>query len=61
MVLGAEEAEVTVMLILKPIGRGKWRPMSIEIDERRVPPMFVTVGQRITIGGIVFRVAAVRP
>lgn len=49
------------MLILKPIGRGKWRPMPIEIDERRVPPLFVTVGQRITIGGVVFRVAEVRP
>lgn len=50
-----------MILVLKPIGRGKWRPMSIEIDERRVPPLFVTVGQRITIGGVVFRVHEVRP
>lgn len=49
------------MLVLKPIGRGKWRPMTITIDERRVPPMLVAKGQRITIGGIVFRVAEVLP
>lgn len=49
------------MLILKPIGRGKWRPMHIEVDERRVPPMFVAVGQRITIGGVIFRIHEVRP
>ncbi|MEJ7685646.1 MAG: hypothetical protein WKG52_00855 [Variovorax sp.] len=49
------------MLILKPIGRGKWRPMPIEIDERRVPPLFVIVGQRITIGNVVFRISEIRP
>jgi hypothetical protein len=49
------------MLVLKPIGRGKWRPMPIEIDVRRVPPLFVSIGQRITIGGVVFRVAEIRP
>lgn len=48
-------------LILKPTGRGRWRPMAIEVDERRVPPMFVQAGQRIVIGGIVFRVAKVLP
>lgn len=46
-------------LVLKPIGRGRWRPMSIVIDEWRIPPLFVTVGQRIPIGGIVFRVARI--
>lgn len=49
------------MLILKPIGRGAWRPISIEVDERRVPPMLVQVGQRIPIGGVIFRIHAVQP
>lgn len=33
--------------------------MPIAIDARRVPPMFVEVGQRITIGGVLFRIAEV--
>jgi hypothetical protein len=49
------------MLTLKPVGRGRWRPMVIDIDAWRVPPMTVAVGQRITIGGIVFRVTGVSP
>lgn len=48
-------------LVLKPVGRGRWRPMVVPVDERRIPPMMVARGQRITIGGVVFRVAEVRP
>lgn len=48
-------------LVLKPIGRGRWRPMSIAIDEWRIPPLFVTLGQRITIGGVTFRIARIEP
>jgi len=49
-----------VTLVLKPVGRGRWRPMSIAIDEWRIPPLFVAVGQRIAIGGIVFRISEIR-
>jgi len=35
--------------------------MVVPVDERRIPPMMVARGQRITIGGVVFRVAEVRP
>lgn len=48
-------------LILKPVGRGRWRPMTIVIDEWRIPPMLVAKGQRITIGGVVFRIAEIEP
>jgi hypothetical protein len=49
------------MLTLKPVGRGRWRPMVIEIDAWRVPPMTVAVGQRIPIGGVIFRICHIDP
>lgn len=50
-----------MILVLKPIGRGRWRTMEITIDERRVPPMVVSVGQKIQIGDVVFRICEIRP
>lgn len=48
-------------LILRPVGRGNWRPQTFTVDEHHVPPMFVRVGQRFELGGVVFRIAKVLP
>lgn len=49
------------MLILRPIGRGNWTPLIVTVQGERAAPMLVKKGDRIPIGGVVFRVAEVRP
>ena len=49
------------MLILKPKGRGNWRTSTMVLNGAHQLPMLVTVGQTITIGGVVFRICEVRP
>lgn len=49
------------MLVLRPPGRGNWSPVRIIIDEtRNAPkPLLFRKGERVTLGGIVFRVVRV--
>lgn len=53
------------MLILRPLGRGNWAPIRLEIPRGRkeLPtlPIEARVGQRMTIDGRVFRVSKVMP
>jgi hypothetical protein len=49
------------MLILKPKGRGNWRPSTMHIEGAHQLPLLVAVGQTITIGGVVFRICGVKP
>jgi len=49
------------MLILRPQGRGNWAVTRITIDGGRLGPMTFRKGQRIELGGIVFRVVRVQP
>ena len=46
-------------LIVKPAGRGNWRTESIDLAGPWVTPMSVRVGQRLDLGGVRFRIAAV--
>ena len=48
-------------LILRPIGRGNWRPVPWLLDEARLPPMLIKVGDRFTLGGLEWRVSKVLP
>ena len=49
-------------LVLRPSGRGNWATVVLEVTGRRAPPpLYFQVGQRIPLGGQVFRVAEVRP
>jgi hypothetical protein len=48
-------------LILRPPGRGNWAPLIVKIDGQRAAPLLVFVGQLVTLGGQVFRVARVQP
>lgn len=53
------------MLVLKPIGRGNWAPLQLEIPKPRkelpLLPIDTRPGQRLTIEGRVFRIAKVLP
>lgn len=50
-------------LLLRPPGRGNWRPVTVVVsgEPHLPPPMYFAVGQRITLGGQVFRIAKVMP
>jgi hypothetical protein len=48
-------------LILRPPGRGNWAPLIMKIDGERSAPLLVRVGQLLTLGGQVFRIAGVKP
>ena len=50
-------------LILRPVGRGNWTPITMRVTGKPhlPPPMYFEVGQRIELGGMVFRVAEVLP
>lgn len=47
-------------LLLRPVGRGNWRPLTIAITGQRAAPLLVRRGHRFELGGIVFRVVEVR-
>ena len=47
------------MLILKPIGRGNWKPVTLNVDGRHAAPLTVRVGDRLVLGGVTFRVCGV--
>lgn len=47
------------MLILKPIGRGNWKPVTLVVDGRHAALLTVRVGDRLVLGGVTFRVCGV--
>jgi hypothetical protein len=49
------------MLILRPPGRGNWSTLTVAIEGRRLAPLLIRVGQRMTIGDQVYRIAKVLP
>jgi hypothetical protein len=50
-------------LVLRPMGRGGWTPLRLEIPPRRkelpLLPITVKVGERIEIAGRTFRIAEI--
>jgi hypothetical protein len=49
------------MLILRPVGRGNWAVTVLSIEGKRAAPMLVRRGDRLPLGGVVYRVAKVLP
>lgn len=49
------------MLILRPQGRGNWKPIVMAIEGDRAAPLLIKVGQLLNLGGIVWRIAKVLP
>lgn len=48
-------------LHLRPVGRGRWRLAVWTIQSDRATPYTVKVGDRITMGDIIWRVVSVLP
>ena len=48
------------MLLLKPVGRGNWAPLTLRLDGTRAQPLLVRVGDRIELAGVTWRVCEVR-
>lgn len=48
------------MLVLKPIGRGNWAPLTLRMDGTRAQPLLVRIGDRLTMAGVTWRVCEVR-
>lgn len=49
-------------VILRPVGRGNWGTVVLQVDGRRAPlPLEVAREQRVVLAGQVFRVVEVRP
>ena len=46
------------MVTLKPVGRGNWTPVTLTVDGRHAAPL--TVRDRLVLGGVTFRICAVR-
>jgi hypothetical protein len=49
------------MLTLKPKGRGNWRTTTVQISGAHQLPFMFSVGQLISLGGVVFRICEVKP
>ena len=48
-------------IIVKPAGRGRWAAMQLSYSGSRLAPFTVRIGERFFMGGITWRVCAVRP
>lgn len=48
-------------LILRPRGRGNWKPCTLVVTGPRAQSLFVQRGQFLFFGGVHWRIAEVRP
>nr|WP_214692502.1 hypothetical protein [Variovorax paradoxus] len=58
---GDQRGRHAVMLVLRPIGRGNWKPLIVAIEGQRAAPLLVRVGQVVPLGGVNFRISKVLP
>lgn len=50
------------MLVLRPVGRGNWGTVILQVTGRRAPlPMELLREHRVVLAGQVFRIVEVRP
>lgn len=48
-----------MILVLRPVGRGNWKTVTIRVEGGRASPILVSRNDRIALGGITFRVVQV--
>ncbi|MFN6993724.1 MAG: hypothetical protein ACK4PH_05930 [Aquincola tertiaricarbonis] len=46
-------------VLLKPVGPGNWTPMTLSYDGRHTAPLLWKVGERVQLGGVVWRVCRI--
>lgn len=51
--------EIDLIILAKPVGRGKWAPLQLEYFGPQTAPMLVAVGDTFMLGGVEWRVYAV--
>lgn len=44
---------------LKPLGRGNWAPLVMQLDGARAQPLLFRVGEVIKLAGVSFRICKV--
>lgn len=49
------------MLVLKPKGRGNWKPLYLEVSGSHLPGLTVRPGDLVQLGGVMFRICDVKP
>ena len=49
------------MVICKPVGRGNWSPLRLECSGPQLAPFTVAVGERFSLGGVMWRVCGAEP
>lgn len=50
------------MLVLKPAGRGNWKPITLRVvGDRGSVPVLVNVGDQLQLGGVTWRICQVLP
>ena len=47
-------------IILRPVGRGNWSTVTVEVAGTRATPLLVRKNDRLTLGGIIYRVVSVQ-
>lgn len=58
--MGAPSPEGGAMTLhLVPTGRGRWRTVVLQVSGDRASPLLVRIGDRIPLGGVLFRVSKV--
>lgn len=53
------QGDASLTLVLKPQGRGNWKPLVLSVVGERAAPLLVRVGEIWPIGGINFRIVSV--
>lgn len=47
-------------IVVKPVGRGGWKPMLLTYAGPQLAPFTVAVGERFVLGAVTWRVCEVR-
>lgn len=50
-----------MILVLRPLGRGNWAPLRMELDGTRAQPLLFRVGSVIELAVAKFRICEVHP
>ncbi len=48
-------------VVCVPAGRGKWAPMCLTYTGPQMAPFTARVGERFTLGGVLWRVRSIEP
>lgn len=47
-------------IVCKPVGRGNWKPIVLNVVGDRAAPLLVKIGDKLTLANIQFRICEIR-